>query len=804
MATDFNYENRTINAGGPIKPSGKDMPGDPRTRVNTFADIASIPVPYVGMPVTVLQDETNSGKMTNYIVKSLKANSLGSANSLVDEVVRYVDYLGASSGGSVSQEDINTAVNNYLTEHPVSSGATAEQAAQIQANKTAIGDTNSGLIKEVNDIKNTELQNLKTIVGDSTSGLVKDVYDLKTYGVSQDNINSAVNTFLTENPISGITSRALKDGEIISIDGSTEPSVISVTGIELNSAILSMNEGETKQLSYTIKPANATNKTVTWGSSNNSVATVDNGLITCLKAGTTDISVTTEDGGYVSSCALTVNEVSAQVPLQSISINPSAVELIPNGTTQLEVVYNPTNATNRSINWSISPEGIATVSVDGLVKAVMEGECVVTATSVDGNKIATCNITIVAKESLTTVTRGLIHSYDFTDSSRISGTNVSDITGTKTITLENFSNLSTSLTSEGIKATGGTVNMGSIFDTSSNELTLSVTMLSESTNKYNICSFNEENNLVLYNSGNGNTDFLGVCSGNLGSLYNNRRNNLTITINFSSRSLSSYLNGALVADNIAITEGLTIPALTRFFMHQQNYPMYTLKNVLVYNVCLTASEVSTLSNEVNPDIFIINDMSSINLSNKEQLTEYYDFTTLSKDSSGQIISPYSTNILNDKDTNSIIDTNGLLTANATFKYCNYFSDIYTEFFVLSTSGNPITGRNEIINTQGHNLRISSNGALDFNSGVGDVGTLTSSNSVLAMKYDSVNKLYNIYFNGVKIISDKYYSTLFGVTLVRNIQFKSNVVLYKKLAIYDGELTDEQIIEISNKLLRGDI
>ena len=92
MATDFNYGNKTVNANGPVKPSGKDMPGDPRTRVNTFADIANIPVPYVGMPITVLQDETNGGKMTDYKVKSLKANSLGSANSVIDEVVRYVDY----------------------------------------------------------------------------------------------------------------------------------------------------------------------------------------------------------------------------------------------------------------------------------------------------------------------------------------------------------------------------------------------------------------------------------------------------------------------------------------------------------------------------------------------------------------------------------------------------------------------------------------------------------------------------------------------------------------------------------------
>ena len=88
MATDFGYNGKTINSNGGFKPSGKNTPIDVRTRVNTFADIASIPVPYVGMPITVLQDETNGGKMTDYKIKSLKANSLGSANSIVAEVVR--------------------------------------------------------------------------------------------------------------------------------------------------------------------------------------------------------------------------------------------------------------------------------------------------------------------------------------------------------------------------------------------------------------------------------------------------------------------------------------------------------------------------------------------------------------------------------------------------------------------------------------------------------------------------------------------------------------------------------------------
>ena len=152
MATDFSYGGEQIVSSGPFKPSGKDMPVDARARVESYADIASIPNPHVGLKITVKVDETNNNKMTDYIVKSLKANASGIANSVVDQVQRYVDYLGA---GSVSQEDINTAVNNYLTEHPVAGGATAEQVAQIQANTAAIGDENSGLIKEINDIKNS-------------------------------------------------------------------------------------------------------------------------------------------------------------------------------------------------------------------------------------------------------------------------------------------------------------------------------------------------------------------------------------------------------------------------------------------------------------------------------------------------------------------------------------------------------------------------------------------------------------------------------------------------------------------------
>ena len=145
MSTDFTYGGKQIVSGGPFKPGGKDMPSDARTRVDCYADIATIPNPYVGLKITVKVDETNNNKMTDYIVKSLKANSIGLANSLIDEVVRYVDYLGVSSSGGGT-----------------GAGLTAEQAQQLQ---TAYEHSQSDHVTmdEVNAaINNAQLTNYYT------------------------------------------------------------------------------------------------------------------------------------------------------------------------------------------------------------------------------------------------------------------------------------------------------------------------------------------------------------------------------------------------------------------------------------------------------------------------------------------------------------------------------------------------------------------------------------------------------------------------------------------------------------------
>lgn len=100
MSFDFNYGNSTINSSGGFIPTKKNAPTNPREVVDTYADIADIPNPYVGLTVTVKADETNNNKMTDYKVISLKSNNLGIADMLIDQVQRMDKYLGVSSSGS--------------------------------------------------------------------------------------------------------------------------------------------------------------------------------------------------------------------------------------------------------------------------------------------------------------------------------------------------------------------------------------------------------------------------------------------------------------------------------------------------------------------------------------------------------------------------------------------------------------------------------------------------------------------------------------------------------------------------------
>lgn len=173
--------------------------------------------------------------------------------------------------------------------------------------------------------------------------------------------------------------------------------VVKVTKVTLNKTTASVVKGKTLTLTATVTPTNATNKKVTWKSSNTKIATVDsNGKVTAKAAGTATITCTAADGsGKSAACKITVKN--PPVKVTKLKINKTSVDLLKGKTVQLKVTVTPSNATNKAVTWTSSNKRIATVTSNGLVKAVRTGTVTITAKAKDGSgKKVTCKINVYA------------------------------------------------------------------------------------------------------------------------------------------------------------------------------------------------------------------------------------------------------------------------------------------------------------------------------------------------------------------------------------------------------------------------
>lgn len=168
---------------------------------------------------------------------------------------------------------------------------------------------------------------------------------------------------------------------------------VSVTGVSLNKTSTSLVVGGTETLTATVAPDDATNKNVTWASSDENVATVVDGVVTAIAAGTTDITVTTEDGSYTATCKVTVT--AGAVAVTGVSLNKETTTLLVGGGVEtLTATIAPDDATNKNVIWASSDETVATVDESGKVTAVGVGTANITVTTVDGGKTATCAVTV--------------------------------------------------------------------------------------------------------------------------------------------------------------------------------------------------------------------------------------------------------------------------------------------------------------------------------------------------------------------------------------------------------------------------
>lgn len=170
-----------------------------------------------------------------------------------------------------------------------------------------------------------------------------------------------------------------------------EPAIVAVTSVTLDSTSITLIEGDSQALNATVFPSNAENQKVLWSSSNSSVASVKEGVVTALKVGNATIIAKTDDGGKTASCTVIVE--AKNIPVTGVILDKTSCEMTEGEEFTLTATINPENATNKNISWSSNNTNIATVS-NGTVIALAPGHTTITAITEDGGKTATCEVIV--------------------------------------------------------------------------------------------------------------------------------------------------------------------------------------------------------------------------------------------------------------------------------------------------------------------------------------------------------------------------------------------------------------------------
>lgn len=184
-----------------------------------------------------------------------------------------------------------------------------------------------------------------------------------------------------------ITAKAGEKSTTCSV--TVEKKGIDVTSVTLNKSELALVVGDSETLIATVKPDDATDKTVTWSTSDATIATVDNnGKVTAVKEGA--VTITAKAGGQEATCKVTI--VTTIVPVSSITLDKTSIEIKEGESAVLTATVGPENATNKTVTWKSSDESVATVDTSGKVTAIKIGVATITAQA--GSLTATCAVIV--------------------------------------------------------------------------------------------------------------------------------------------------------------------------------------------------------------------------------------------------------------------------------------------------------------------------------------------------------------------------------------------------------------------------
>lgn len=170
-----------------------------------------------------------------------------------------------------------------------------------------------------------------------------------------------------------------------------QPSEIAVEGLTIDKTELTVEIGQSATLTATVQPANATNKEITWSIDNASIASVNNGVVTAIAAGSAKVIAKCQS--FYAVCHLTVP--SNEIAVQGISLDKTSLALKVGESATLTATVEPANATNKEVTWSIDNAKVASIN-NGVVTALAAGSAKITAKAGQPACSTTCNLTVSA------------------------------------------------------------------------------------------------------------------------------------------------------------------------------------------------------------------------------------------------------------------------------------------------------------------------------------------------------------------------------------------------------------------------
>ncbi len=202
---------------------------------------------------------------------------------------------------------------------------------------------------------------------------------------------------------SGLVTAVAKGSAIITITSKENSSIsatcnikvgkpVEVTDVTVQPAAVSLKTGDTKQLSVSVLPTNADDRSVSYTSSNTAVAVVSaSGLVTAKGPGTAEITVAANDGsGKSAVCTVTVTQ-----PVKSVTVSPASVVVQKGGVSKLTASVVPANASNQELVYKTSNSAVASVSNDGIITGVGEGWATITVCAKENESIyGTCTVKV--------------------------------------------------------------------------------------------------------------------------------------------------------------------------------------------------------------------------------------------------------------------------------------------------------------------------------------------------------------------------------------------------------------------------